>query len=404
MQARFVRRAGLRGGLAVAVAMSAAWLPGRRWKGLGRASAGGALTVGAALELPVAGVGAALAGLGLLARRPRPGPGAAVAGLAIGAAAAASTTRWWPVAPRTGTEVRRVSTPVDVEASPTGEGVAIVTNPDSGPALQSDPTDELRRLLPDATVLELGPDLALDVALDRARAEGRVIGVAGGDGTVNAAAGAAMAAGVPLLVVPGGTLNHFARDLGVASVDDAVRALAAGDAVNVDVGLIAGEPFLNTASFGSYSELVDARERLERTIGKWPALLVALVTVLRRAEPCEVDLDGKARRVWMVFVGNCTYHPVGFAPSWRERLDDGLLDVRLVDADEPYARGRLLLAVLTGQLGRSPVHKAFTTTRLTVRSRTGPMRLARDGETFDGPESFEIVKHPEPLAVFTPRP
>ena len=64
---------------------------------------------------------------------------------------------------------------------------------------------------------------------------------------------------------PGGTLNHFAREIGLATMDDAVAAVESGSAVGIDVGMIAGRPFLNTASFGSYVDLVDARERLERT-------------------------------------------------------------------------------------------------------------------------------------------
>ncbi len=188
----------------------------------------------------------------------------------------------------------------------------------------------------------------------------------------------------------------------MSGVDDAAEAMSKTQAVDVDLGLIAGKPFLNTASFGSYSELVDARESLEPTIGKWPAMVVALANVLRRSTPCEVEIDGTPRRVWMVFVGNCTYQPSGFAPSWRERLDDGLLDIRLVGAEQPYARLRLIAAVITGQLARSPVYEAFTAERLTVRSPSGPMRLARDGETFDGPAEFEIVKHPRRLTVLAP--
>jgi undecaprenyl-diphosphatase len=207
---------------------------------------------------------------------------------------------------------------------------------------------------------------------------------------------------LPLVVVPGGTLNHLARDLGLAGPEDAVAAVREGHLVAVDLGSIDGKPFLNTASFGSYSDLVDARERLERRIGKWPALIVALVTVLRRAQPLRVELDGQERSLWMIFIGNCTYHPHGFAPTWREHLDDGLLDVRLVDGDQPWGRTRLLLAVLTGRLGRSRVYEERTTDRLHVRSLDGPLRLARDGETFDGGDDIVVCKESEPVSIYVP--
>jgi undecaprenyl-diphosphatase len=378
-------------------------MPGVRGRpGARRAAAAAGLVAGAGVEAPLAGVVSAAIGLVLLARRPRPSFTALLAGIGAGITAAATSTQWWPLAPDAAATVRRASKPVDLDAAADGRGVVMVVNPSSGPAYRADQAGELHRLLPAATLLELGPSLELDDALERAVKEGTVIGVAGGDGTVNAAAGAAVDAGLPLLVVPGGTLNHFARDLGMAGADDAAGALAASQAVDVDLGLIAGRPFLNTATFGSYSELVDARESLEPTIGKWPATVVALANVLRRSTPCEVEIDGTPRRVWMVFVGNCVYQPSGFAPAWRDQLDDGLLDIRLVGAEEPYARLRLIAAVITGQLARSPVYEAFTAERLAVRSPSGPMRLACDGETFDGPAEFEITKHPRRLTVLAP--
>jgi undecaprenyl-diphosphatase len=175
-----------------------------------------------------------------------------------------------------------------------------------------------------------------------------------------------------------------------------------GSAAEIDVGWIAGRPFLNTASFGGYVELVDAREALESRIGKWPAMAVALARVLRHGEPVDVTLDGDRRLLWIVFVGNCRYLPEGMAPTWRERLDDGRLDVRVVDASHPFSRTRLVLAALTGTLRRSQVFETWQATELHVRSADGPLRLARDGETFDGDDDFEIAKNGSRLVVFTP--
>jgi diacylglycerol kinase family enzyme len=189
----------------------------------------------------------------------------------------------------------------------------------------------------------------------------------------------------------------------VETVEDAVEAVRDGTAAEIDVGWIAGRPFLNTASFGGYVELVDAREELESRIGKWSALAVALARVLRYGTPVEVALDGVPRRLWIVFVGNCRYLPEGMAPTWREQLDDGRLDVRVVDASQPFSRTRLVLAALTGTLRRSRVFETWQTTTLHVRSADGPLRLARDGETFDGDDEFEITKDGSRLVVFTPR-
>jgi undecaprenyl-diphosphatase len=280
----------------------------------------------------------------------------------------------------------------------------VVVNPSAGSArsLGGDVREVLERGLPGARVVELGEGEDLPAALEDAAASADVLGIAGGDGSINAAAAVAHARGKPLVVVPAGTLNHLARDVGLTSAADAVRAVADGNAVAVDLACIDGKPFLNTASFGSYVDLVDARQKLERRIGKWPAVLVALWRVLRRSEPVEVEIDGARRRLWMIFLGNCRYEPPGFAPSWRERLDDGVIDVRMVDAVPPLSRSRLLLAVLTGRLGRCVIYEQRFVHELRVRSLQGPLRLARDGETFDGSVEFTVTKLQEPLVLYRP--
>jgi diacylglycerol kinase family enzyme/membrane-associated phospholipid phosphatase len=323
-------------------------------------------------------------------------------GMAVGATAAALTTRFWPVPPEiAGPRPRRLPETGSARPAPDGAGVTIVVNPQSGPAWSANPAPALAEALPRAQVVEADPPDRMPDLL-RSLDGVAVVGVAGGDGSVNVAAEVAHDKGVPLLVVPGGTLNHLARDLGIEDVDDAVAAVRAGTVVPLDIAEIDGRPFVNTASFGVYPELVDARERLERRIGKWPALVVALVQVLAAGTPVECEMDGVRRRVWMVFVGNCRYHPHGFGPSWRERLDDGLLDLRWVEAGRPWSRTRLVAAVLTGRLGRCRVHHEARVRSLRVRSLQGPLRLARDGETFDGGTEFEIRKREGTLPVLVP--
>jgi undecaprenyl-diphosphatase len=357
---------------------------------------------GSAQELPVIAAPAALVGLAVVLRI-RPRPVVAAAGLVGGAGVAVATRRVWPVAPRNAAQVRRSHTAVESPPTPKGAGLTVIVNSSAGSPLRADPIEALREALPEVHLLEVGDHLSMDEALDQVR-DGSVIGVAGGDGSINAAASVAHQEKKPLFVVPAGTLNHFARDLGVFGIDAAVEALREGHAVAVDVSAIDGKPFLNTASFGTYSDLVDARERLEGRIGKWPAMVVALARMLRNSEPMEVEIDGRRRRLWMVFVGNCEYQPPGFAPAWRERLDDGQLDVRMVDGSQRFARLSLLLAVLTGRLARCRVYDAFTTKELRVKVIGEPLRLARDGETFDGSREFVICKEAEPVAVYAPRP
>ena len=371
----------------------------------GHAASAAAFAVGASTELPRAalplGVTAALVG----ASRVRVGahyPGDVLAGFAAGAAVASATRRVWPVPP-VSAQLGCPGSPRPDQERATGKGVSLVVNAQAGPTDSSAPQQALKERFPGLRVVEVVDD-DLDRALRQAAEGAEVLGIAGGDGSVNAAATLALERDLPLLVVPAGTLNHFARDIGLETVDEVAEALERGAVAEVDVALVADQVFLNTASIGWYAELVNARERLEHRVGKWPAVLLAMSYVLRSKPPLEVEIDGRRRRVWMVFFGNCRYRPAGFTPSWRERLDDGLVDVRVVDAAVPGARARLVAAVLTGSLGRSRTYEQRTAEAVTVRSLDGALRVSRDGEVADGPDELVVRKADRRLRVYARPP
>ena len=404
---RFSRRAAMRGGLAMAVVTGTAALVARAGRiAVPRRTAGAvAFAMGAAMELPVLALplgGAAACSAAFAVRRRRLQLVGVVASSASGAAVALATRRLWPLAPHEAADLSTALTHVDQEPSPDGQGLCVVINDRAGPSLAGSPAEELHAALPAAQIIAVDETTDLSTALERAAASSLALGVAGGDGTINAGAEVAAGAGKPLVVVPTGTLNHFARDLGLITVTDAATAVRHGQAVAVDIATIDGRPFLNTASFGSYVDLVDARQRLESKIGKWPALLAAVPRVLRASELLDVELDGVRRRVWMVFIGNCRYEPDGFSPSWRPRLDDGRLDIRVVDGSASWSRTRLGLALLSGTLGRCRAYEQWSATELEVGSLQGPLRLARDGEVFDGAERFTVTKCDRPLVVYVP--
>jgi undecaprenyl-diphosphatase len=183
-----------------------------------------------------------------------------------------------------------------------------------------------------------------------------------------------------------------------------VDALRAGDSVLVDVALADHRPFLNTASTGVYADMIRAREKLEERLGKWPAVLVALVRVLRNSQPRDLVIDGRRRRVWLLFAGNCCYEPAGAAPSYRPSLRDGQLDVRLVDGSQPLARARLIAAVAMGTLARSRVYRNWAASELTVRTQDGSsVELTIDGEvTTDDDGTIVLRKRRDPLLVYRP--
>lgn len=357
--------------------------------------------MGAALEWPASALVLAPLAAGVGVSRVSTGvhhPSDVLAGAAVGVGAAFLSTRIMrrPHGKGAGPIAESVFAP----ASEDGHGVTVVMNRAAGSA--DSIADTLREALPAAKLVEVDEPVDLEEAFEKAAASAEVLGVAGGDGTIDLAAEVASRHQVPLAVIPAGTLNHLARDLRVESLQDTADAVRAGSAVRMDLPTIAGLPFLNTASIGLYSEMVDIRERYEDRLGKWPAAMLAAIAVMRR-DPLEVEIDGRRRLVWVLFVGNCRYDPAGAAPTGRARLDDGWLDVRLIHADARAPRLRFLLGLLTRTLRYSGVYEERTTDRVDVRASTEPLRIARDGETSDGPMEFTIEKTSS-LIVYAPSP
>jgi undecaprenyl-diphosphatase len=359
----------------------------------GHSSSAAAFVTGVAMESPLAGAALAPVALGVGYSRVHVGvhyPGDVLAGLAVGGAVAAATQHWWRVRPKEAARVRPSSA---APALADGEGLVVAVNPRSGPD-DYDPVEDIHRLLPRAEVLESEPDKGVDVLLGEAAASGRAkaLGVAGGDGSVATAAAVALEHGLPLAVIPAGTLNHFARDVGLESPQDAADAVVSGSAVKVDVAEVNGTPFLNTSSIGAYPEMVRRRDRLSGRMGKWLALTVAAAEVLRTQSPVSLMVNGQPLKVWIVFIGNCVYTPRGLSPAWRPRLEDGLLDVQYLRADLRFGRTRAVLATLLGVSEHTRSYGHFQAEEVRVLSRSGPQQVAFDGEMGEKGTEFHYTK------------
>ncbi|MFJ8715248.1 bifunctional phosphatase PAP2/diacylglycerol kinase family protein [Streptomyces violaceus] len=368
----------------------------------GHAASAAAFATGVALESPVWGAVVAPVAASVALSRVYTGvhfPSDVLAGAALGVGAAFAVRGLVPTRSQATPPARpRAEVPALLE----GEGLVLVANTAAGTAER---VRALRDDLPRAEVVECEPqDVAAE--LEKAAGRARVLGVCGGDGTVNAAARVALRHRLPLAVLPGGTLNHFAYDLGVEDARDLARALRQGDAVRVDVGRFScGDEhgvFLNTCSVGVYPELVRERERWSHRIGGWPAGVLAARRVLRAdRHPLEAEFQGRTRPLWLLFAGNGTYHRVGLAPGRRLDLADGQLDVRVVHGGRRPA-ARLLAAALAGPLTRSPAHAAVQVGRLRLDHVAPGTLLAYDGEVIDVEGRVTLEKLPEALTVYRP--
>ena len=398
---RWARRAAWRGLGSMAAAGTVASLADRRPARPGVAAASAAaFATGIALELPYVGVPALAIGAGPAISRAMAQadhPPDVLAGAALGVAAGLFSLRWWPRRPRRAAAAARP--PWRAPATAAGEGLALLINMSAGTA-SAGLARWLAAELPAATITELTAGQDLAAALRRAAAQARILGVAGGDGSVSTAAAVAVHLGLPLLVIPAGTFNHFAADLGIWSAHDAVAALRAGDAVLVDVAVAGARSFVNTSSTGVYVDLVRARQQLEGRLGRRLAAVVGLIQVLCRSTPHELVLNGQRRRLWLYFAGNCRYEPPGMAPAYRPDLCDGCLDIRVVEAGL-LARSRLVAAVLTGTLGRSRVYHSWLADSAEIQAVDGaPVWLSVDGEVATAESGFTQGKHHRGLLVY----
>ena len=233
----------------------------------------------------------------------------------------------------------------------------------------------------------------------------------GGDGTLNTGAAALAGSDKTMGVLPLGTLNHFAKDLGVPlKLEDAVRTIAEGGVRRVDVGEAGGRLFLNNASIGLYPEIVRVRDEIRRQEGtrKWVALLQAAREVLRHPPFLRVYLrvlDDVARvRTPFVFVGNNRYEMKLFSLGERSSLERGELSLYVARNARRWGIVRLALRALVGRLRQDKDFEAITVPEVEVDMPRRSVRVALDGELFhmESPVRFRI--RPGLLRVLAPAP
>jgi diacylglycerol kinase family enzyme len=246
-------------------------------------------------------------------------------------------------------------------------------------------------------------------AAAKARPDSVVVG--GGDGSLRCAAAVLAGTGIPMGVLPLGTLNHFARDLRIPTEPKAaVTALATSVARAVDLGEVNGCVFINNCSLGAYAEAVRRRDLL-RTFtaqGKWRAMARASWQTFRQLELLRLHLavgGGPTRviRTPLAVVGNNRYSGHLFSQYLRPRLDEGRLWIYTVHAHQHLAVLRLMIRSLVRRLDDVDALSAISATELSIDSLNGLVPAALDGEAIDlhPPLSFRI--RPRELSVLVPR-
>ena len=245
----------------------------------------------------------------------------------------------------------------------------------------------------------------LTAAIDAAISDRVDIVVAGGgDGTINSIANAIAAHDITLGVLPLGTLNHFARDLGIPiELEAAAQTIILGHTVHVDAGEVNGRLFLNNSSVGLYPRIVQLRERYrKRGIEKWIVAAWATLRVTRQQKPLRVQIaadDSDAvLSTPLIFIGNNEYKMAGFDAGTRDSLQGGKLALYVVMGDTRWQLFQLVWRILAGRARESGALAMVTATEAAIDvpfdDRVSQLPVAVDGEvtTLDLPLRYRIRK------------
>jgi diacylglycerol kinase family enzyme len=238
----------------------------------------------------------------------------------------------------------------------------------------------------------------------------RMLVAAGGDGTISTAAAALAGTDITLGVLPFGTLNHFAKDLGIPlDLEESVQNIIENNVIAVDVGEVNGRVFINNSSLGLYPDIVRDRERQQTRLGrgKWRSFLWASLAVLRRFPflTVRIEVDGTKRSYVtpLVFIGNNEYKMEGFEIGVRESLEGGVLSIYIVKRPGRSALVRLSLAALFGRLQQARDFEALTATEFVIETRHHRTLVATDGEVQQMKSPLHYRARPRSLRVIVPR-
>jgi diacylglycerol kinase family enzyme len=254
----------------------------------------------------------------------------------------------------------------------------------------------------DGGEVELGAKAALEDGAE-------LVIAGGGDGTISSVAGVLAGTSTVLGVLPLGTLNHFARDLGVPTdLKQAAAIIAAGKSRMVDVAEVNGRTFINNSAIGLYPLMVLDREAQQEQLGRskrW-ALAVAAARTLFRFSSRRLTLTINDRKAEvdtpLLFVGNNAYRLRLPNAGRREALDRGELFVLVLRRKSRFSFCLASLRTLLGASGKDDIVQLESVERLRVDSSHSPLAVSLDGETVRIKPPLEYRIRKKALRVIAP--
>ncbi len=270
--------------------------------------------------------------------------------------------------------------------------------------------DRLRGRVAELAVrrIDKGSDL-VEIACQAVADGFDVIVAAGGDGTQAAVASAVVGSKAAMVVIPGGTFNYFARDLGSGeTVEQALRIFDAPVLRRIHVGDMNGMIFLNNVSFGAYPEILKRRENIYKRWGRsriaayWSA--VAALWTLRHPLKLTVRANGQERRftTGLAFVAKSAYQLDAFGLEGADCIRDGKLALLVARARRPAPLVRSALRLAMGKTARYHDFDLISADEMVLETRPRHEYVAHDGEKVWMDSPFHVRVLHRDLAVLVP--
>ncbi|MDI1229426.1 MAG: diacylglycerol kinase family protein [bacterium] len=250
-----------------------------------------------------------------------------------------------------------------------------------------------------------------NAAAKEAKQSGSLVVAAGGDGTVNCVASACVKHDVPMGVIPMGTYNYFARDLGIANdIEGAIAVLATGQLRTTSVGLLQDQVFVNNASFGTYARIVRNRELDKKKFGRYR--IVALLSDIRslyapaKNYTLRIGADDMAKncRTTMIFASINKFQMENLGIPAAEKAGREQMSITIMKPVSRLQMTRILLRGLCRQLPQDERIDVLYAESFTVDAPAAPIACVVDGEIVHLTLPLEFKLLPDQLRVMAPAP
>lgn len=258
--------------------------------------------------------------------------------------------------------------------------VVIVYNPKSGSALQQ---DELRAYFENVAItvekfIDITDNFEQSIQPYINQTKIVVVGY-GGDGTLSSIVRQLRNTQTLFAPLPGGTLNHFTKDLGISQdLAEAIHSLTTAKTHSIDVAEVNDVIFINNSSIGIYPSSLAERSKIESRLGKWPAAVIAVVSALVTFRVYTVTINDIVYKTPFIFIGNNFYNIDSLME--RKSLSEGLLSVYMVDSPKRRTLLKLLFYALIGRTTQAAEFKSATTNDITIEINRPKVRVSFDGE------------------------